>query len=129
MTLDRRRFPSREVETRRLFAFRATALLAERSGPETHVLVELWSRAMMAPRVARPLRTLQRGNATLLPSRACELLQRVEARLLLAAQRGIELVQGGLDQLGGLKHGLEPVLHRLQSSNRRQRYIVRTGRL
>ena len=112
MTLDRRRFPSREVKTRRLFAFRATALLAERSGPETHVLVELWSRAMMAPRVARRLLELQRENATL-PSRACELLQRVEARLLLAAQRGIELVQGGLDQLGGLKHGLEPVLHRL----------------
>ena len=34
-----------------------------------------------------------------------DLLQRVEARLLLAAQRGIELVQGGLDQLGGRQHG------------------------
>lgn len=128
MTLGRRRFPSREVKTRRLFAFRATALLAERSGPDTHVLVELWSRAMMAPRIAPPLLELQRENATL-PSRARELLQRVEARLLLAAQRGIELVQGGLDKFGCLKHGLEPVLHRLQSSDRRQRHIIRTGRL
>lgn len=126
MTLGRRRFPPREVKTRRLFAFRATALLVERSSPDTYVLVELWSRAMTAPRVARPLLELQRENATL-PSWARELLQRVEARLLLAAQRGIELVQGGLDQLGGLKHGLEPVLHRLQSSDRRQRHIVRTG--
>ncbi len=40
-----------------------------------------------------------------LPSRACDLLQRVEARLLLAAQRGVELVQGGFDQLGGRQHG------------------------
>ena len=95
-----------------MFAFRATAFLTERSGPDTYVLAELWSRAMMAHRVARPLLELQRENATL-PSRARELLQRVEARLLLAAQRGIELVKGGLDQLGGLKHGLEPVLHRL----------------
>lgn len=126
MTPDRRRFPSREVKTRRLFAFRAAALFTERSGQDTHVLVELWSWAMMAPRVARPLLKLQRENATP-PSRACALLQRVEARLLLAAQRGIELVQGGLDQLGGLKHGLEPVLDRLQPSDRRQRHIVRTG--
>lgn len=126
MTPDRRRFPSREVETRRLFAFRAAALFTERSGPDADALVELRNRAMMVPRVVRPLLKLQRKNATL-PSRACELLQRVEARLLLATQRGIELVQGGLDQLGGLKHGLEPVLHRLQPSDRRQRHIVRTG--
>jgi hypothetical protein len=65
----------------------------------------------------------------MLRSGARELSQRIEARLLLAAQRGVELVQGGFDQLGGLQHGLEPVLYRLQPSNRRHRHIVRTGRL
>jgi len=51
--------------------------------------------------VVRPLRKSQGENARP-PSRACDLLQRVEARPLLAAQRGIEFVQGGLDQVGGV---------------------------
>src|SRR5881397_368709 len=37
-------------------------------------------------------------------SGACDLLQRIEARFLLAAQRGIELVERGLHMLGGLQH-------------------------
>jgi len=64
-----------------------------------------------------------------LRSGARELSQRIEARLLLAAQRGIELIQCRLHQVGCLHHGLEPLLHRLQPSDRRERHVVRAGSL
>src|SRR5882724_1011798 len=70
-----------------------------------------------------------RGTHIPFRSGACELCQPIEARLLLAAQRGIELIQCRLHQFGCLHHGLEPLLHRLQPSDRRERHVVRAGGL
>src|SRR5690242_3536255 len=53
----------------------------------------------------------------------------VEARLLLGTQAGIKLVQRRLHLVGGLQHGGEPLLHRLQPADRRLRHAVRAGRL
>src|SRR6478735_4103383 len=64
-----------------------------------------------------------------LRSGARELSQRIEARLLLAAKRGIELIQCRLYQVRCLHHGLEPLLRRLQPSDRRERHVVWAGSL
>src|SRR5260370_7184149 len=58
-----------------------------------------------------------------------DLLQCVEACLLLGGQAGVEVVQRRQHLVGRLQHGREPLLHRLQSSDRRNRHLVGTRRL
>ena len=43
-----------------------------------------------------------------------DLLQRIETRLLLAAQARVEIVERRLNQVGGFQHGGKSLLHRLQ---------------
>src|SRR5437868_15097282 len=44
------------------------------------------------------------------------LSDRLELRLLLVAQRRIEVLERSGDQIDGLPHGLEPPVHRVQTS-------------
>src|ERR1700756_1446404 len=78
----------------------------------------------------RPIRAIEQPtNLPKLRSAVRELAERIEARLLLTAQRRIELIQCRLHQFGCLKHGLEPLFHRSQPSDRRERHVLRAGSL
>src|SRR5436309_2630271 len=52
----------------------------------------------------------------------------IEPLLLLVAKRCIKLLERGLHGLHRVQHGVEPLLHRLQTANRRERAVGRAVR-
>src|SRR5439155_360897 len=52
----------------------------------------------------------------------------IEPLLLLVAKRCIKLLERGLHGLHRAQHGVEPLLHRLQTANRRERAVGRAVR-
>src|SRR5262249_945450 len=59
--------------------------------------------------------------AALLAASALTGAEPIEALLLLVAQRSVELLERGLDGLHRAQHRIEPLLHRLQAADGRER--------
>jgi len=105
--------------------------------PRRHVAGEmaaLWCQApwrfwgwSLTRTLSAPAATVQQYSGARSLSR--DLLQCVEACLLLGGQAGVEVVQRRLHLVGRLQHGRKPLLHRLQSSDRRNRHLVGARRL
>src|SRR5262245_8010996 len=92
------------------------------AGPRSRIAITpLWIPAGVHPRESGG------GNepGVLLPlSRsALRRAEPIEALLLLVAERSVKLREGGLDRLHGAQHRIEPLLHRLQAADRRERSI------